>query len=159
MNPTRKTIILQEILFWKENNMLPDQYCDYLLALYSEGKEDGRGSMKKSGKSRIDIWSISLLPIMIAISLLVTYFTQLPFLMQTVMMLIFVSLVLFFLIYHGRRGKPVLLYQITAAFLVLLYTVKVNEILFGNSAVSLYGLLFAQCLIWLVIGIWRKIYF
>ena len=38
MDPTRKKIILNEINFWKQNNMLPEHYCDYLIALYSEGE-------------------------------------------------------------------------------------------------------------------------
>lgn len=34
---TRKQIIVNEIKYWKETNLLPEQYCNFLLQLYSEG--------------------------------------------------------------------------------------------------------------------------
>ncbi|SNS59250.1 hypothetical protein SAMN05444672_101192 [Bacillus sp. OK838] len=38
MDEMRKKIIIQEINSWKESRMLPEQYCDYLLALYCQGE-------------------------------------------------------------------------------------------------------------------------
>ncbi|MEK4065574.1 hypothetical protein [Peribacillus sp. FSL R5-0717] len=35
MDEMRKKIIIQEINSWKESRMLPEQYCNYLLALWS----------------------------------------------------------------------------------------------------------------------------
>lgn len=37
MTNPRKKIILNEILFWKQNKLLPEHYCDFLAALYTEG--------------------------------------------------------------------------------------------------------------------------
>ncbi len=37
MDETRKQIIINEIEYWKEHHLLPEQYCDFLLALYTEG--------------------------------------------------------------------------------------------------------------------------
>ncbi|MEH7391845.1 hypothetical protein V7164_16455, partial [Bacillus sp. JJ1474] len=39
MNETRKKIIVNEIINWRKNRMLPEHYCDFLLALYTEGNE------------------------------------------------------------------------------------------------------------------------
>ena len=33
MDETRKQIIINEIHYWKKNHLLPEQYCDFLLAL------------------------------------------------------------------------------------------------------------------------------
>ena len=33
----RKQIIINEIIYWKKNRMLPEHYCDFLLALYTKG--------------------------------------------------------------------------------------------------------------------------
>ncbi|PKC51915.1 hypothetical protein RhiirA1_482678 [Rhizophagus irregularis] len=38
MPNTRKQIILNEILFWKQNKLLPEHYCDFLMTLYTEGE-------------------------------------------------------------------------------------------------------------------------
>ena len=37
MNESRKQIIINEIIYWKKNRMLPEHYCDFLLALYTKG--------------------------------------------------------------------------------------------------------------------------
>lgn len=39
MTNPRKKIILNEILFWKQNKLLPEHYCDFLAALYTEGAD------------------------------------------------------------------------------------------------------------------------
>ena len=53
-NP-RKQIILNEILFWKQNKLLPEHYCDFLMTLYSEGNEfetEEKASHKKAVKAK-----------------------------------------------------------------------------------------------------------
>lgn len=40
MDQQRKTTIINEIKYWQENRLLPEKYCDYLLALYTEGEAD-----------------------------------------------------------------------------------------------------------------------
>lgn len=38
MEKDRKAIIVKEINYWREHQLLPVQYCDFLLALYTKGK-------------------------------------------------------------------------------------------------------------------------
>ncbi|SEN55813.1 hypothetical protein SAMN04488134_101355 [Amphibacillus marinus] len=37
MDKQRKITIINEIHYWRENRLLPSHYCDFLLALYTEG--------------------------------------------------------------------------------------------------------------------------
>lgn len=37
MDQQRKATIIHEIKYWKDNHLLPAHYCDFLLALYTEG--------------------------------------------------------------------------------------------------------------------------
>lgn len=37
MDENRKQTIIHEIKYWKTNHLLPTHYCDFLLALYTEG--------------------------------------------------------------------------------------------------------------------------
>ena len=41
MDQQRKAIIIHEIKYWKDNHLLPEHYCDFLLALYTEGTGPG----------------------------------------------------------------------------------------------------------------------
>lgn len=40
MNAQRKKIIMAEIYYWKQNKLLPEHYCDFLLTLYTQGDHD-----------------------------------------------------------------------------------------------------------------------
>ncbi|GEN57403.1 hypothetical protein GCM10012290_11390 [Halolactibacillus alkaliphilus] len=40
MDENRKQTIIHEIKYWKTNHLLPTHYCDFLLALYTEGSGD-----------------------------------------------------------------------------------------------------------------------
>lgn len=40
MNDQRKKIIIAEINYWKQNKLLPEHYCDFLITLYSQGDHD-----------------------------------------------------------------------------------------------------------------------
>ncbi|MEW5551909.1 hypothetical protein ABGT24_18275 [Peribacillus frigoritolerans] len=50
MDEMRKKIIIQEINSWKESRMLPEQYCNYLLALYGQGELPPSKSNETAGK-------------------------------------------------------------------------------------------------------------
>ncbi|MGL4523732.1 MAG: hypothetical protein ACRCWQ_14385 [Bacilli bacterium] len=43
----RKQVIIEEILFWKQNKLLPLEYCDYLFAFYSAGDEENVHKYRK----------------------------------------------------------------------------------------------------------------
>ena len=40
MNQQRKRIIISEIKYWKQNKLLPDHYCDFLITLYAQGEDE-----------------------------------------------------------------------------------------------------------------------
>jgi hypothetical protein len=51
MEEIRKKIIVNEIIYWKQNKLLPEQYCNYLLTLYTEGdKHEQEVEIKKFNK-------------------------------------------------------------------------------------------------------------
>lgn len=80
MKNQRKETILNEILFWKENNLLPAHYCDFLSTLYAEGEELATTELEISSKNAIlskerskKLWIMALLGVS-TISLLVFLF-------------------------------------------------------------------------------------
>lgn len=79
MDRERKNIIIQEIHFWKENKMLPEHYCNYLLALYTKGENDPQEKKRSSYYNQRHTWiSIGLL-LMIIVMLFVTYLDKVFF--------------------------------------------------------------------------------
>lgn len=55
MDNPKKQIIINEILFWKQNKLLPEHYCDFLMTLYTEGEDiqlQNHISIKKSIKMK-----------------------------------------------------------------------------------------------------------
>ncbi|SER17556.1 hypothetical protein SAMN04487944_101510 [Gracilibacillus ureilyticus] len=50
MDAERKDVIVKEINYWKSHHLLPEQYCDFLIALYTEG-EGTEESQTKSKKT------------------------------------------------------------------------------------------------------------
>ncbi|MDW0117374.1 hypothetical protein QTL97_10545 [Sporosarcina thermotolerans] len=40
MSNQRKKTIITEIKYWKENKLLPEHYCDYLITLYTQGEQE-----------------------------------------------------------------------------------------------------------------------
>lgn len=87
MQDQRKTIIVKEIAYWKENKMLPEHYCDYLLTLYTEGNgvEENTISKKRSGFLLSSLLFFSFIPI----TIFLLYFTELSFILQMAISLIF----------------------------------------------------------------------
>ncbi|MDQ0213904.1 hypothetical protein J2S13_000298 [Oikeobacillus pervagus] len=100
----RKRMIIKEILLWKENRMLPEQYCDYLPALYCEEAvvQNHLASVNKQNWKK-NWWQLLFL-LMIPISLFVIYFTELSFFLQTAILTSFVVILLFACIYFTKKG-------------------------------------------------------
>jgi len=164
MENPKKQIILNEILFWKQNKLLPEQYCDFLLKLYTEGediKQQEDVSYKKSiiekekRKKRI----IALLLILLTVALLVFLFLMTSYFF--VAALIAGCIAILFIIYSYQFAKkhdliaPIL--QVAAALLIFGISVKVSLVYFENNNIVLYSLSIANSLMWTITGIRLKL--
>ncbi|WP_252502925.1 hypothetical protein [Sporosarcina sp. Marseille-Q4943] len=76
MNAQRKKIITAEINYWKQNKLLPEHYCDFLITLYTQGDHEQEISAteavlsKKKRKLKVRAVLIQSLYILIAFALL-----------------------------------------------------------------------------------------
>lgn len=151
MDHDRKSIIIKEILYWKENRMLPEQYCDYLLALYTEGNQPkGSSKPKKNHLYTISLLSLFLIPI----SVFFLYFTELSIDLQMGLSIIFIIMGIIFVYYFSKKG---LFYQVpllVTAMLILLTSVDLTVTIFPEQSGVLYTVLVVNCLLWLLAG-WK----
>lgn len=152
MDAERKKIIINEIHYWKENRMLPAQYCDYLLALYTEGGSEGGSAPKKKAKALS--WKRLAIFLFLPIFVFFLYFTELSPRLQMALSLIFVIFCLFAAFYYFKKG---ILFQLSLAFaalVLLLASTESVQLFISANGLVLYAAILANCILWLFAG-WR----
>jgi hypothetical protein len=159
-NHGRQALILKEIKFWKQNKMLPDHYCDYLMALYSNGEENLSNPPLKKSKMKMMYLNILFSAVIMSISLFVIYFTELSVVLQTAILTGFVVLLYGMEIYYSNKKISKVTFLIPAAFIILLGSIEMTEEIFRGSPLITYAVLFSNCLLWIIFGLGqRRIYF
>lgn len=151
MNETRKKIIINEINFWKKSRILPDQYCDYLLAFYSEGENETSPAPKPFLK-RIFSLTYIIITLIIVSALIVNYFTEINPAMQMAIQIIFIVALIFIVIHQNKKQEIISIPLVATAFVTLLMTVKAWEAFADKNDLILYLLLFANCAGWFIAG-------
>ena len=156
MNETRKKIIIKEIQYWKQSRLLPERYCNYLLALYTGGKQ-----VEPTTSSKHSLRLIHLVLTLIMISaLIVNYFTEIMLLMQISIFILFIGLLIGLCVYEFKKDRSVLLPLSLAMFILLLMSIKLYESLVPGQLLYLYGGLLLNCVFWIMLGYKLKlIYF
>lgn len=163
MSNPRKNIILNEILFWKQNKLLPEQYCDFLITLYSEGNNSEfeeelsyKKAVKAKEKRRNIIVIISIL--LVALALLFMLFVITKFVWLTTIGVGIITAVFIVNAYKFAKKNTLIapFLQVAAALLIFGLSVKISLTYFEQNIVVLFSLLIANCLMWLILGIKLK---
>jgi len=155
MDENRKQIIIKEIGYWKNNKLLPEQYCNFLLALYTEGTGLNEKSNKlKNGKK------VFLCLLIIPIIVFIVYFTELSLILQIVFAIVFILIGIYLTFYLRRSGLLFHIPLIISALLLLFVSVELTLTNFPKSTIILYSILMVNCFMWLIGG-WKfkQIYF
>ena len=130
--------------------MLPEQYCDYLLAFYSGGKDESP-SIKRSRKHVFSVLYGSVLCLMMG-ALFVNYFTEIPALMQMGLYSFFLALTAGILFLLKKKGGAISIPMAVAGIILLLWTVRAWELYASGKEVYLYIGLLLNCLLWYLAG-------
>ncbi|MFE4133166.1 hypothetical protein [Peribacillus sp. YIM B13482] len=151
MDEMRKKIIIQEINSWKESRMLPEQYCDYLLALYCQG-ELPPANLNKTWSDKKDILSGLLIGALFAFIVFLNYFTEIPIRMQ--MLVTTISIIAFGLAVRRFIGRKIIFQMalMGLALSLLLLTISLAEFMAPGKAGILYVFLFINCGLWILMG-------
>lgn len=152
MDEMRKKIIIQEIYSWKESRMLPEQYCNYLLALYGQGELPPSKSNDETASKKNDIFFGMLIGTCFAFIVFLNYFTEITIRMQ--MLMTTISILVFGLAVRRLKGRKVI-FQMALMGMVLsllLLTVSLAEFMTPGKAGILYIFLFINCGLWILLG-------
>jgi len=159
MDDHRKKIIVNEINYWKQNRMLPGHYCDFLLNLYTEGISEAVPAAKKSQFAVPNILTVFLLGLL-SLSVLLFYFTELSFIWQMTIIILFGISSLISGIYLISKSYLRLIPLLATALILLIITIQAAEISFPNNTYILYFVTVANCLLWVIAGVkWKMISF
>ncbi|ATP39484.1 hypothetical protein CSE16_05145 [Solibacillus sp. R5-41] len=162
MSNPKKQIIMNEITFWKQNKLLPEHYCDFLMTLYSEGNnnEEISGNAKKAINPVIKRrkWSIASIFPVIALLFTVLLFTIQYEWVVVAIAGIFAASCLVGAFYFAKRNKLLAtMLQLAVALLMLGISVKISMTYFAGNNNMLFALLITNCILWLISGIMLKI--
>lgn len=151
MDEMRKKIIIKEINSWKESRMLPEQYCNYLLALYRQGELPPSNS-NNTGSDKKDILSGLSIGALFAFIVFLNYFTEIPIRMQ--MLMTTISIIIFGLAVRRFIGRKIIFQMalMGMALSLLLLTVSLAEFMAPGKVGILYVFLFINCGLWILMG-------
>lgn len=162
-NP-RKQIILNEILFWKQNKLLPEHYCDFLMTLYLEGNEfeanerfsPTKAVMAKEKRNGKMLTSLIVIIPFISIILLFTL-NQITNLLLILTAMFAVASIIGACYYSKTKGIMAPLLHIVSALFIFSISVKVGITFFHGDLNVLFIILITNCLIWIGTGIFSKL--
>ncbi|GAM15203.1 hypothetical protein [Mesobacillus selenatarsenatis] len=157
MDDHRKKIITNEIKYWKQNRLLPEHYCDFLLNLYTEGSSEDDSTRRNSRtKGILGLILIGLL----SLSVFLFYFTELSLFLQTALIIFFGVISLLVAFYMLKKSFFDLIPLLASALLLLITSVQAAEIIFPDHPGMLYIVAGLNCLLWVTVGTrWKLVSF
>ncbi|WP_428909156.1 hypothetical protein [Niallia sp. Krafla_26] len=154
MQQNRKQIIIHEILYWKENQLLPTKYCDFLLALYTEGSGLPEKPLERKSR-RHYLFYLLFIPI----GLFLLYFTELSLTLQIVSGIIFVMLGIYLTMISAKKKMFFHIPLILTAIIVLFISVELT-LSHTSNQIGLYIVIGCNCVVWLLTGLkFKQLYF
>ncbi|WP_018923733.1 hypothetical protein [Salsuginibacillus kocurii] len=166
----RKQIVIDEIKYWKQNHLLPSEYCDFLLMLYSEGEETSAiDSSDEARDKKVYSWfhllwltcSIFFVISAVVVTVGIIYFTEFSMLVQILLSIIFASAVLLLALFLKERYFLLSHFFIfTFALLVFLISSHLASEFFPHTHAPVLIIVALNCMSWLAAGwYWRLNYF
>ena len=153
MNKQRKEIIIKEITYWKQSKLLPEHYCNYLLALYSEGENTTEtDSLNKKGNFFKPLIAYSI-PLFLPVMFLVTYFTELSVELQMLLLMIFTLLTSVVYFFFRKEKQYIHIPAIVIAILLLYWNIMLLDY-FHFTGLGYFVAIAVHSCCWLLVG-WK----
>lgn len=152
MSDKRTNIIIEEINYWKQHKLLPDVYCDFLLALYSKGEDTSKLTNKNKAFKITQIVRITLLFIMLLLSFLLVYFLEMESIWQTILLI--VILIFSSSLYILLRRNQDFAYHFGMVIVLAIYfiaSIHISTLYIKNQQI-LYFVLFSNFIAWFYVG-------
>ncbi|SET63476.1 hypothetical protein SAMN05421676_106146 [Salinibacillus kushneri] len=153
MDANRKAVIIKEIQYWKDKNLLPSVYCDFLLALYTEGNgtEDDESESGNAQSIWLKFDAIFLL-LLVPFSFLITHFTEFTLGLQIGFALFFLLIdLLHYYVFYKKKLFYAHIALISSMLILLITSVSIiSEMTLHN--IWIYISILMNGLIWFIVG-------
>jgi len=162
MNSKRKQIIMSEITYWKENKLLPEHYCDFLISLYSQGEEESVERIVpqsilalEKNKLRRTLIVLTILALIASISMFIVPID--PLITLFLSSILFITYLIFAIrsTFNKHRIAPFL--YILSAFMLLVLSMNLWSTYFNGNSIFLMVILIFNCIAWLLAGKYLKL--
>ena len=162
INDQEKNIIVDEINKWRQSKLLPSEYCDFLLNLYSAGNSVPATNSSTNNKSNLSINKIiaSIVTIIICgVILYILYnFKSYSLTYQIGLLILFTGIsYLGLIIYKIKGNNPIVLslvHNIASVIMVFSVLYVVSELEYSNITSELLGIFIIVFIIWLITALW-----
>ncbi|MGR9049340.1 hypothetical protein ACQ4XT_11985 [Halobacillus faecis] len=156
MKHERTNIIIDEIRYWKQNQLLPDEYCNFLLALYTQGESQENEESTEGSQSLAFYMLMAMNAFLLPLSFLVIYFTEMGIILQTVVLSSFVIGVWIHIRWlQYKKSDWLFVPLLNGALILLLLTVHLNQNIIGLGW-PFYITLASNLIFWLFLGwLWK----
>jgi len=150
MDDERKRIIIEEINYWKKHKLLSEEKCDFLLALYTQGQ--GEEYYLKRNYEKAFLIYLPLLILLVPLSVIIMYFTQLSDTMQISLLVMFFGFsLLSYYMFRKHHFQYTFVALLITLILILFISVFINNYFFPNSYLMPIIILL-NFILWFVIG-------
>lgn len=167
----KKKVIISEITFWKNNQLLPEHYCDFLTQLYTEGRslsDEGekhlaeQSILKKEKPSAFKIFTIVMTACLILalIALMFLFGNNIVWIPISLGILVLFAIVVFIIKTPFNKELTMTLAYASGALLLFAISVRVIGEVTANNIVALLAVLIVNCIAWIIVGkIQKQVYF
>ncbi|PKR79016.1 hypothetical protein CEY16_04505 [Halalkalibacillus sediminis] len=161
MENEKNQIIIKEINHWKESKLLPPEYCDFLLALYTYG--DQPEDNNQVGKSRwgriLFILDMILLLLLLPITFFVVLSMEANLIVEASIFIASLLLVAVHLYFYRKNNTVYVHLPIILFFLIfLIANISIVQQLFDQGWLLNLTIVF-HCVIWVIVGYISKLYY
>jgi hypothetical protein len=162
INDQEKKIIVDEINKWRHSKLLPAEYCDFLLNLYSAGNSVPATNNSMNNKPNLSInkiiFSIASMLICAVILFILFNFKSFPLTYKIGLLVLFTSIsYLGLIIYKIKGNNPIVLllvHNIASMIMVFCVLYVVSELGYSNLTSGLLGIFMLVFIVWLVTALW-----
>lgn len=157
MEKDRKALIIKEIIYWREHQLLPAHYCDFLLALYTEG-ERPRAMEVDTRETPYYYLYYFFHSLLLLCPPVIFQSTQNIWLQITGNMIILIIALLMVKLYAKHR-----LLNDSYAVMIFLLCFLLSGMLYISNYISFWWLTYLWILsngiVWILFGIWKNYFF
>ncbi|RSL30905.1 hypothetical protein D7Z54_23305 [Salibacterium salarium] len=163
MDEERKDIIVKEIKYWKDNQLLPEHYCNFLLMLYTEGEEAEdlesaeTTEAPSSNKIGLPFGILFLAFVSLSLTFIITYFTSFSLMVQTLSHICLSILVFTMAVYIKKKDLILFHILVSVGALILFLGSTTSVMRFEENDFLLSFTILLNCSVWLMAGFYWKL--